>query len=78
MQVPPGNVTGEGENVTPVHRWKDALFDRARIMNLANATDILFRAVLQVDIQDTAWIPYYPEYRLNVRMGAMLDFTMEL
>lgn len=77
MVVPPGRPMGTGETIEPTLDRQDALFDRARILSLENATEIFFRATILVSNVDTTLIPFYPGYHFDVKMGAMFDLTLE-
>jgi hypothetical protein len=79
LLVSPGIVQGSGETIQPTHARKDAIFDRARLQPLENATVLLFSATMLVKEEelDTTLIPYYPSYQFDVRIGAMLDLSLE-
>lgn len=74
---PPGNLVGEGETIDPSLTIEDALFDRARIEQMDDATEIYFRAVILVRDPDIALVPYYPGYEYRIRIGAMLELIIE-
>ena len=78
INLPPGIPTGEGETSEASVVRKDAIFDRERIKPLKNATDILFRAVLLNKEIDTALVPFYPFYLIQMEIGMMTDLTIEL
>lgn len=77
MLASAGMVEGNGETVQPTHTQKDAVFDRTRLQPLQNATEISFRAIIQISDLDSTLIPYYPSYFFNVRIGTMLDLSLE-
>ena len=77
LLAPPGIVLGSGETIQPTHTRQDAIFDRGRLQSMANATRLLFRATILVTDLDTTLIPYYPNYQFDVRIGAMLDLSLE-
>ncbi|MCK5134496.1 MAG: hypothetical protein KAR19_01815 [Bacteroidales bacterium] len=77
MPVPPGLVVDDGKIIQPSHARQDAVFDRDQIEPLQDATEILFRATILNPEVDTALIPYYPSYLIDVNIGAMLDLTLE-
>ncbi len=75
--TPPGSVVGEGESIDPSLTIEDALFDRARIEQIDDATEIYFRAVILVRDPEISLIPYYPGYEYRIRIGAMLELIIE-
>jgi hypothetical protein len=78
ITLPPGTPIGEGETSKASVVRKDVIFDRARIKPLENATEILFRAVLLNTEIDTALVPFYPSYLIQMEIGMMTDLTIEL
>ena len=77
IPVPPGTIVDHGEFIQPSHVIQDAVFDRDRIEPLQYVTEILFRATILHPEVDTALIPYYPSYLIDVEIGAMLDLNIE-
>jgi len=77
IPLPPGDVVGDGEIIQPSHVIEDAIFDWDRIEPLQYVTGILLRATILNPEVDTALIPYYPSYLIDVEIGAMLDLTIE-
>ncbi len=77
IPLPPGDVVGDGEIIQPSHVIADALFERNRIEPLQYVTGILLRATILNPKVDTALIPYYPFYLIDVEIGAILDLTLE-
>ena len=78
ITLPPGSPIGEGETSEASLVRKDAIFDRERIKPLENATEILFRAILLNEEIDTALVPFYPNYLIQMEIGMMTDLTIEL
>jgi hypothetical protein len=76
VYVPAGKIQGSGETISPSRVRKDAVFEHDRIGPLQEVSRILFQAILENTGIDTALIPYYPFYHIDVEMGAMLDLTM--
>jgi hypothetical protein len=77
MLAPAGTAEGNGETVRPAHSRRDAVFDRERLQPLQNASVISFRAIIQISDLDSTLIPYYPSYYFDVRIGTMLDLSLE-
>ena len=77
IPLPPGKIVDDGEIIQPSHVIEDAMFDRDRIEPLQYVTGILLRATILNPEVDTALIPYYPSYLIDVEIGAMLDLTIE-
>jgi hypothetical protein len=78
ITLPPAIPIGEGETSEASVVRKDAIFDRERIEPLENATEILFRAILLNEEIDTALVPFYPNYLIQMEIGMMTDLTIEL
>lgn len=77
MAVPPGTVADNGDLLKPGMAVQDSWFDRDRILPLEDATLVIFRAYFIVTEPDSALIPHYPGFELNVHIGAMFDLTTE-
>ena len=77
MLAPPGIVQGNGETIKATHTQQDAFFNKERIQSLENATEIFFQATILISDPDTTLISYYPSYHYDVRIGAMLDLSLE-
>jgi len=77
MVVSPGSVQGSGETILPAFAQRDAFFERDRIEPLLDATAILMRAAIVYPDPDIALIPFYPSYHFEVRIGAMIDVTVQ-
>jgi len=77
IPVPPGTIVDDGEIIQPSHVIEDAMFNRERIEPLQYVTEMLFRATILNPKVDTALIPFYPSYLIDVEIGAMLDLTLE-
>ncbi len=77
IPIPPGTIVDDGEIIQPAHVIGDAIFDRERIEPLQDVTEMLFRGIILNPEVDTALIPYYPSYLINVEIGTMLDLTFE-
>jgi hypothetical protein len=77
ISVPPGSVQGSGDNIDPSLVRRDARFDGVRLEALHDAREILFRAILAFPDLDTTLIPFYPDYFIEVDIGAMLDLSID-
>ncbi len=77
MTVSPGTVQGDGETVVPASARRDALFERDRAEALQEAAEIMLRARIMNPDPDPALIPHYPLYHFTVRLGAMIDVTIQ-
>jgi hypothetical protein len=77
VPVPPGRLADNGEVLRSGEAIRDSYFDRDRIQPLEDATHVSLRAYFIVTEPDTALIPHYPEFELEVHVGAMFDLTME-
>jgi hypothetical protein len=77
VSVPAGKIRGSGETIESSRVRKDAVFEHDRIEPLQEVSRILFQAILENTGIDTALIPYYPFYHIDVEMGAMLELTMQ-
>ena len=78
ISVPAGTVQGDGETIEPAVVRQDAVFESDRIGPLEDASSILLRATIPNPEIDSSLIPYYPNYEIQVDIGAMLDLTIEL
>ncbi len=76
ISVPPGKLRGSGETIKPARVTQDAVFGPDRIGPLQDASSILFRAIIVNREIDTTLIPFYPDYIIDVEIGAMLDLTL--
>jgi hypothetical protein len=76
VAIPPGKVRGSGETIEPARVTQDALFGRDRIGPLEDASMIQFRTTIVNPEIDTTLIPFYPDYTIDVEIGAMLDLTL--
>jgi hypothetical protein len=76
IAVPPGRLLGNGESMDPSAARRDARFDGDRLEALQDATGILLRATLKNPEIDTSLIPWYPDYYIEVDIGAMLDLSL--
>lgn len=72
-----GKVKDDGAGIDPSHVRKDAVFDKVRIAGLQDATEIQFQATIPNPELDSALIPYYPDYHIDVKVGAMLDLSID-
>jgi len=77
IPLPPGTIVNNEGIIQPSHTIEDAIFDRERIEPLQYVTEILFRATILNPEVDTALIPFYPSYLVDVEIGSMLDLTIE-
>ncbi|MEN8227515.1 MAG: hypothetical protein ABFS38_05115 [Bacteroidota bacterium] len=73
----PGTIVDDGKIIEPSHEMQDAVFEQDRIEPLQDVTSILLRATILNPEVDTALIPYYRSYLIDVEIGAMLDLTLE-
>jgi len=77
MTISPGTVQGDGETVVPAFARRDALFERDRAEALQEAVEILMHARIINPDPAPALIPHYPSYQFSVRLGAMIDVTIQ-
>jgi len=77
VPVPPAVVRQDGNLVRTGQARKDAYFDQDRIGALEEATTLYLRAYFMVTDPDSALIPHYPDFRFDVQLGAVFDFTLE-
>jgi len=77
VPVPPGRLSDDGELLGAGEAIRDSYFDRDRILPLEAATHVTLRAFFIVTDPDSALIPHYPTFELEVHVGAMFDLTME-
>jgi hypothetical protein len=77
LLVPAGTVQQGGQTIEPAFARKDAIFDRNRLEAMENATEVYFRAIVSLADLDSSLISFYPQYQFDVRIGAMLDLSLE-
>lgn len=75
IPLPPG--TPFEDTIRPAFLSQDAVFEKGRIEALEPATEIILRAVIKNPDIDTALIPFYPFYYIDMEIGIMTDLTLE-
>jgi hypothetical protein len=78
VPLEPGSVMGIGETINPAYRREDAIFERDRLETLQEVTTLQLQAIFLYPQVDSSLIPYYPDYHINVDVGAMFDISIQL
>ncbi len=77
IHVPAGRPIGNGSTIDPKVVRKDAIFENERLALLQDATEILLRASFPEPSPDTALIPFYPDYFIDMEIGIMADLSLQ-
>lgn len=75
LTLSPGRVNSDGETVTPSFTTEDAFFDRDRLDAMEQVVNITFKTIILNARLDSTLIPFYPDYKIDIQLAAMLDIT---